>query len=152
EEGYSRVGGADGSASGCHDTGRRVMDQGSEQDRRFAELMRAAQGGDSSAYVELLGLITPLLRPAVRRRRGFLQLPDIEDIVQDILLSLHTVRATYDPARPFWPWLMAIARNRMVDSARRHGRRSANEVAAEPLPETFSYDSANIYADTYGDP
>jgi hypothetical protein len=42
--------------------------------------------------------------------RPFLRIEDIEDIVQNILLSVHGVRATYDPQRPIMPWLLAIAR------------------------------------------
>jgi RNA polymerase sigma-70 factor (ECF subfamily) len=57
-----------------------------------------------------------------------------------------------DPGRPFLPWLLAIARNRMVDGARRYVRRSANEVAVEQLPVTFAEDEANVSGDAYGDP
>ena len=49
-------------------------------------------------------------------------------------MSLHAVRATYDPSRPFIPWLISIAHNRLVDGARRHARRSANEVLVGELP------------------
>jgi DNA-directed RNA polymerase specialized sigma24 family protein len=92
--------------------------------------------------VLLLEEVTPLLRQTVRRHRNFLQPADVEDLVQDILLSLHAVRATYDPGRPFLPWLMAIARNRMADGARRYVRRSANEVGVEQLPVAFAEDGA----------
>ena len=114
--------------------------------------MRAAQDGNSDAYLQLLSKVTPLLRRVVRRQRSFLQSSDVEDLVQDILLSLHTVRATYDPGRPFLPWLLAIARNRMADGARRHMRRAANEVAVAEYPETFSDDRANTMDGGYGDP
>src|SRR5438093_2260219 len=79
---------------------------------RLGKLMRLAQCGDSVAYAELLNEITPLLRRLVRRQRPFLRPEDIEDLVQDTLLSMHSVRATYDAARPFLPWLFAINRNR----------------------------------------
>jgi len=115
-------------------------------DRQCAALMRSAQDGDRAAYAGLLRDIVPLLRGAVRRRRRSLQPQDVEDLVQDILLSLHAVRATYDPERPFLPWLMAIARNRIADGARRYTRQTANEVAVEHLPETFSEDEANMGA------
>lgn len=114
--------------------------------------MRAAQDGDSAAYLRLLQEITPLLRRAVRQRRKFLQPSDIEDLVQDILLSLHAVRATYDPARPFLPWLLAIARNRIADGSRRQMRRSANEVSVAEYSETFSEAPTNILETRYGDP
>jgi RNA polymerase sigma-70 factor (ECF subfamily) len=128
------------------------MDKSKTKDRRLALLMQSTQRGDGSAYAQLLREITPLLRQVIRRQRSFLQPQDIEDLVQDTLLSLHAVRATYDPERPFLPWLMAIARNRMADSARRYFRRSAHEVTVEHPPETFSHDTANIYGETYGDP
>lgn len=59
------------------------------EDRAFALKMQAAQAGDTRAYAELLKTITPRLRQIVRSRRRFLQTSDIEDIVQDVLLSLH---------------------------------------------------------------
>src|SRR5271166_4010768 len=127
------------------------MDHNTERDRRLADCMRSAQDGDNFAYVRLLEEVTPLLRQTVRRHRTFLQPADVEDLVQDILLSLHAVRATYDPGRPFLPWLLAIARNRVADGARRYVRRSANEVAVEQLPVTFAEDGANVPGDAYGD-
>ncbi len=115
--------------------------------------MRAAQDGDGRAYVQLLTEIAPLLRRLIRRQRQFLQPADVEDILQDILVSVHAVRVTYDPTRPFMPWVAAIARNRMVDAARRYGRMTANEVSGIEFPETFSEDITNSTADdTYGDP
>ena len=94
------------------------MTEPGKDERHLAELMRRAQAGDAEAYVELLENITPRLRRVVRRQRFFLAEEEIEDLVQDTLLSLHSVRATYDPARPFMPWLQAIARNRLADGAR----------------------------------
>jgi RNA polymerase sigma-70 factor (ECF subfamily) len=117
----------------------------------LGRLMRAAQDGDRDAYRKLLGEIAPILRRALKGRFPFLPRPDVEDLVQDILLSVHTVRATYDPSRPFLPWLMAIARNRTADMARRHARRSAREVAVEDYPETSAEDETNR-GETYGDP
>src|SRR5262245_49037090 len=69
-------------------------------DQALTTLMQAAQAGDAQAYVRLLKEITPRLRQIVRRQRFFVSAEDIEDLVQDILLSLHAVRASYDPRRP----------------------------------------------------
>ena len=118
----------------------------------LAALMQAAQGGDTQAYVLLLKEITPRLRQIVRAQRRFLKIEDIEDLVQDILLSLHAVRATYDPRRPFMPWLMAITRHRLADGARRYTRRAAHEVQVENMPVTFSDEGANIDSGGYRDP
>jgi RNA polymerase sigma factor (sigma-70 family) len=123
-------------------------------DQALATLMQSAQAGDTQAYVLLLAKITPRLRQVIRSQRRFLNADDIEDLVQDVLLSLHAVRATYDPRRPFTPWLMAITRNRLADGARRYGRRAAHEVHVEQVenvPVTFSDEATNI-DDGYRDP
>ncbi|CAN7555535.1 sigma-70 family RNA polymerase sigma factor [Mesorhizobium sp. LjNodule214] len=105
-------------------------------------LMARAQDGDANAYRRLLESITPYLRAhAARCHRNP---SDVEDAVQDILLTLHAARATYDPARPFGPWLTAIARRRLIDRLRRQGRRRALETESEPNYETFADPSANL--------
>jgi len=127
------------------------MSESTGQEQHLAELMRSSQGGDAGAYADLLTKVAALVRQAVRRRLRGLQPHDVEDIVQDVLLSLHAARATYDPSRPFLPWLMSITRHRIADAARRHARRVSNEVVSDPLPETFQADSANMPNETYGD-
>lgn len=116
------------------------MNVSGDRERELGELMRAAQDGDAVAYERLLRLLADMLRRIIRSRRRFLQTADVEDIVQDILLSLHSVRSSYDPGRPFFPWLMSIVHNRMVDAMRRSARRAENEVAAGESYETFSPD------------
>src|SRR6266540_1998456 len=128
------------------------MNQDRTDDRDLASLMRSAQSGDAKAYMKLLKEITPRVRQVVRSQRRFLKAEDIEDIVQDVLLSLHAVRATYDPQRPFMPWLIAITRNRLADAARRYGRQAAHEVQVENVPVTFSEQEANMDSDEYRDP
>jgi RNA polymerase sigma factor (sigma-70 family) len=120
-------------------------------DNDFAGLMQAAQNGDVIAYARLLEQITPRIRQIVRGQRRFLQAEDIEDLVQDILLSVHAVRATYDPQRPFMPWLVAISRNRLADGARRYARSAAHEIHVENMAVTFADNPANNTRDNYGD-
>src|SRR5437588_10517166 len=120
-------------------------------ENHFAELMRAVQEGDGRAYARLLEEITPRIRRIVYSRRPFLQTEDIEDLVQEILLSVHAVRLTYDPKRPFIPWLLAITRNRLADGARRYARSTAHDVQVENLAVTFAADSANPNMERYGD-
>lgn len=115
-------------------------------------LMQAAQAGDMRAYERLLREITPKLRQIVRKRRQFFTAEEVEDQVQEILLSIHAVRATYDPDRPFMPWLSTIAHNRLIDSARRFYRGKSNEVQMDELPVTFADDWTNIENEEYRDP
>ncbi|MGH6814324.1 MAG: sigma-70 family RNA polymerase sigma factor, partial [Hyphomicrobiaceae bacterium] len=112
-------------------------DHGSREDT-WRGLMRAAQEGDSQAYSRLLTELLPLLRGVVRRKWRNRQ--DVEDIVQDILFSLHAVRHTYDPKRPFLPWVMTIVSRRIADAARRVRRRTALETTVAAMPETFAGD------------
>ena len=123
-----------------------------EQDRRLSSLMGKAQGGDQAAYASLLREVVPMLKRVVQARLGFLPVMDREDLVQEILLSLHAARATYDPARPFKPWLMTIAHNRMVDQARRKSRRAANEVTVDEYPMDVADADVGTAAERYGDP
>ena len=89
-------------------------------------LMARAQTGDGAAYLRLLQGVTPYLRALARRRHR--DADDIEDAVQDVLLTVHVIRHTYDPTRPFGPWLVAIANRRLVDRLRRQGRTRARET------------------------
>ena len=69
--------------------------------RPGAILMARAQDGDAGSYRQLLESITPYLRS--RAARCHRDPSDIEDAVQDILLTVHAMRATYDPMRPSAP-------------------------------------------------
>ena len=88
--------------------------------------MARAQGGDREAYRRLLEEITPYLRSLAARR--IQNHSDVEDAVQDALLTVHAVRHTYDPTRPFGPWLVAIATRRIIDALRRRGRAGSRET------------------------
>jgi len=112
-----------------------------QRDQAWSQLMRAAQSGDRAAYEKLLGEISPLIRALVRRHCS--NRADIEDMVQDTLLTLHRVRHTYDPGRPFCPWLAAIAWRRSIDALRRRIRVSKYEIANQGVYETFSDAAAN---------
>src|SRR5947207_9715250 len=105
--------------------------------------MARAQAGDRDAYRRLLEDVTPYLRSLAARH--FQNSGDIEDTVQEVLLTVHAVRHTYDPARPFGPWLVAIANRRVVDGLRRQGRSRAREVVLDAEHETFAAPEANYH-------
>ncbi len=114
----------------------RLVSERMEPVEDWSELMARAQQGDQRAYASLLTGITPYLRALARRA---LKDPrDSEEAVQDVLLTLHQIRHTYDPERPFTPWLATIAQRRIVDRVRvnaQHARRKlalAQEMLVEP--------------------
>jgi RNA polymerase sigma-70 factor (ECF subfamily) len=112
------------------------------RDTDWAILMAHAQDGDRSAYQRLLREITPYLRSLAARRHR--DPSDVEDAVQDILLTVHAIRHTFDPTRPFGPWLVMIANRRFIDRLRRQGRRRVRETPLMPEHETFSEPQANL--------
>jgi RNA polymerase sigma factor (sigma-70 family) len=110
--------------------------------RDWGSLMVRAQDGDRNAYRALLTDMTPYLRAMAARR--FKQPSDVEDAVQDVLLTVHAIRHTYDPGRPFGPWLVAIANRRIIDRLRRQIRARSRETEFSHEHETFSPDAANL--------
>jgi RNA polymerase sigma-70 factor (ECF subfamily) len=126
------------------------MQHRTADDQRLGELMRAAQTGDADAYLLLLQEIAPRVRQIVARQRSRAS-ADFEDLVQEVLLSVHAARASYDPDRPFLPWLLAIVRHRLADGARRFARRAAHEVQVEDLDVTFSPPPTNSTSGPPGD-
>lgn len=112
-----------------------------ELDRQWSLQMAAAQSGDSVAYERLLRAVLPFLRALIRRQG--IRPEQTEDIVQDTLLTIHRVRHTYDPDRPFVPWLASIAQRRAIDARRRSARIGRWEQVTPGQLETFPDTAAN---------
>lgn len=93
------------------------MVTGTDKYNEFTELLRAANHGDSGAYAKFLTGITPLLRRMIAQR---IPTADVEDVVQEVLISVHKARHTYDGTRPIMPWLASITHFRMTDYLRKH--------------------------------
>ncbi|APO70765.1 RNA polymerase sigma factor protein (plasmid) [Rhizobium gallicum] len=117
---------------------------GTSRELDWTILMAHAQDGDNGAYLRLLQEITPYLRSLVWRWHK--DHWDIEDTVQDILLTLHSIRHTYDPARPFGPWLVGIANRRAIDRLRQRGRQTLREA-----PLTAEHEATAVSADNSDD-
>jgi RNA polymerase sigma-70 factor (ECF subfamily) len=94
------------------------------REEQWSAWMRAAMGGDTAAYHRFLSSVAPHLRTMARRRCAQFGAPasEAEDIVQEVLLSIHLKRGTWDPSRPIAPWISTIIRNKLIDSLRRRGR------------------------------
>lgn len=109
--------------------------------------MREALAGDALAYNAALTQAAALLRPYLLKRLSHAS--DIEDIIQDILLSVHKARHTYDGARPFAPWLFAIAQYRLLDYLRKHYKDRLHGAAELTGAEQISSHTVTEPALTY---
>lgn len=78
--------------------------------------MIQALAGNQTAYARVLKKTTRLIRPYLTKRLA--AAADVEDVMQEILISLHKARHTYDGKRPFGPWIFAIAKYRLNDYLR----------------------------------
>ncbi|TIC85343.1 sigma-70 family RNA polymerase sigma factor [Crenobacter intestini] len=125
-----------------------------DKEEALSALFAAALGGDAAAYRRFLQLAAQVLRAWLRRRMA--QTPDeVEDVLQEILLALHNQRASHLPGQPLGPWLFAIARYKLVDYWRRHGRRAPHLplddehfelAAAQPEEENTAHDLSRLLA------
>ena len=113
----------------------------------WSRLMARAQDGDRQAYRTLLEAITPYIQSLAGR--CYKQPTEVDDAVQDVLLTVHMVRHAYDPTRPFGPWLVAIANRRIIDRLRRDLRRKAREVVLSADHETFADPATNLSGGTH---
>lgn len=81
-------------------------------------LAALSQQGDKRAYSTLLHSLSPYIRSVLS---GTLANPEwIEDITQDVLISVHKSLDTYSADRPFKPWLRSIIYFRKADFLRQH--------------------------------
>ncbi len=96
-------------------------------------MMVKIQAGDQECYRQFLDEIGPVLYNFVRRRVFNPEL--VPDVYQEVLLTLHKARHSYEPGRPLGPWLFTVARNSMLDAMKKNRKFAQREVLTEELPE-----------------
>jgi RNA polymerase sigma factor (sigma-70 family) len=146
--GFPLIGGAlrgtNGTAARRGTSGGRAMGSGVSDpeslDASWSVLMAAAQAGDKVAYGRLLRECTPLIRRVVHRG---MQPDRVDDVVQDVLLTIHRARQTYDPTRSFSAWVVTIAQRRAIDLLRHRGRHDRREVHAPIDYENYAGEDAD---------
>lgn len=105
------------------------------------ELMHQAQQGNNSAYRKLLNACLPIIYKIVRQKVSNENV--VEDVVQEVLVSLHQARHTYDPQKPFKPWLYSICRFRTVDALRKIYR-TKDDIYTEDLSGEIEDGKKNV--------
>lgn len=94
------------------------------QEARCSTLMRKGLAGDEAAYNQLLTTLSVRLGAIIRykSRRYRMAATDIDDILQETLIAVHTQRHRWNPTLPLMPWAATIARNKIIDEMRRRNR------------------------------
>ena len=105
------------------------------REKTLEVLMTLAQGGDRRAYALLLQETARFLRPFLAKQLNMASA--LDDLLQEILISIHKARHTYDAGRPYKPWAYAIARFRLLDFLRSHY--ADQLVQADALSEDSDY-------------
>ena len=92
--------------------------------------MLAERHGDAVAYEAFLRDFAASMRRIVTMhlRRLGLDTDEAEDVVQEVLIAVHSRRDQWDAARPLVPWLNAIARYKTIDAMRRLKRQTRGRV------------------------
>jgi len=99
-------------------------------------LLHQALMGDARAYEQFLTITASYLRRMVMRK---IPKSDVEDVVQEILISIHKARHTYDGKRAAMPWISAIARYRIIDHVRkRYADQALKMVDIQELENVLS--------------
>jgi RNA polymerase sigma-70 factor (ECF subfamily) len=105
-----------------------------EREQCWGKAMRAERRGETLTYERMLKEVAAVLRRSLGPRlvRVGLGAHEAEDLVQEILIGLHGKRDTWDPARPFLPWLHAITRYKLIDFMRHRRRDTRRRVDLPP--------------------
>lgn len=110
------------------------------------QLVKDVAAGDEAAYRRLLEASAKLVRGYLLSKISGPMRADVEDIVQEILLTVHLKYHSYDPTLPFLPWLRTIAHHKLVDTWRK--RKLSGTVPLDDfLTETIA-DTASQSGDT----
>ena len=109
-------------------------------------LMIDSQNGNALAHRTLLIWLSRHLRDYYKNKLARIgrSAADVEDLMQDTLMAIHSRRHTYDPRRPFTPWVYAIARYKLVD----HLRRTNASITDVPINEAGDITAQDDHAGT----
>ena len=91
-------------------------------DQKIAAFLKAGLAGDQQAYRQFFHEIVPILKATVRSIAYMQNAEELEDIVQEVLTTLHNKRQSWKTDKPVLPWIYAITRHKTIDALRRYQR------------------------------
>lgn len=111
-----------------------MTDSKQDQQAELTRLFCLGRSGDGSCYRQFLTEVAHLLR---RKIRHCVAESDVEDVLQETLISIHKASHTFDGDRPLMPWLYAIATFRINDYLQRHYTHTQNETDIAEFADSF---------------
>jgi len=82
-----------------------------------------ALSGDQNSYLRFLEAVTRIARGFLLSRG--IRRQEVEDLVQEVLISVHKAKDSFDRKAPVLPWLFAIIQYRLADNFRGMSRNFA---------------------------
>jgi RNA polymerase sigma-70 factor (ECF subfamily) len=104
-----------------------------DRDQMWREWAGKAHNGDKAAYSSLLKDITPYIRSVLAP--GLANEDWIDDITQEVLISIHKSLKTYSCDYSFKSWINSIINFRKTDFLRKHYRSRSNVTTTLENPE-----------------
>ena len=111
---------------------------------RLKVLFLSGIAGHSGDYAEFLRGLAAVIRRIVRQKMVD---SEVEDVVQEVLISVHKARHTYDGARSLMPWVYSIVHFRLNDHLREHYKHHTDRDLEAPDFDNFLADVTNQGAD-----
>jgi RNA polymerase sigma-70 factor, ECF subfamily len=113
----------------------------SKDERELSALMVKAQEGDGDSYKNLLTRIEKMLQSYVRKS---VTQEFAEDVIQEIILAIHSKRNTFNREQFFLPWFYAIARYKVIDYIRAKKRQEVLVYDPEGFEDLLASDSSGL--------
>lgn len=113
-----------------------------KRDQLFGELMKEAQGGNSTSYETLLSEVYMFLESYLNSK--VYNKSQVDDVIQEIILAMHNSRHTFDCSKSFMSWLLAIAHYKVSDHLRFQFKQKTQELEDSILDDSSDALSALI--------
>lgn len=103
-----------------------------ELEQKLKLLLIQSMKGDRASYESFLSLSSVLIERYLTQLGGrYVQRETVEDLLQEVLITLHEKKHTYREDRALLPWLYAIVRHRYIDYYRSRKRAPAQTSLEE---------------------
>jgi len=106
----------------------------------WEELATLSQAGDKKAYHQLLSEIYPYISGVLGKSLS--DYSSIDDIAQEVLISVHKALPTYSNDRPFKPWLLSIINFRKIDYLRRYYKKKEDKTSS--IEDNLTFEAKNV--------